>query len=766
MARIRRMSFKPALRASSLLFTLALFACAPEPSPRAPLPPQPVAVHATQPAAVHAAQSSAAPATAPAVSSPPVARRVPHPQALFGRNLDDDYFWLRQKDTPEVVAYLNAENAYTDAATKPLAPLRDALYKEMLSRIQETDATVPYRKDGWFYYNRTVEGQQYPIFCRKSAAGAAPDDLVGATTKAPEEVLLDLNELGKKEKFVGLGAFDVSDDGRTLAYTLDTTGFRQFNLRFKNLQSGAASPESIPRVTSVAWAKDGKTVFYVTEDATTKRSNQLHRHVVGDDPAKDALVYEEKDELFDLGVGRTRSRGFVIVQSESKTTSEVRLIDAAKPLAAPRVIEPRQHDHRYYVDHRGNEFFIRTDSPAKAGGPRSPNFRIVTAPVATPGRAHWKELIAHQPDVLIEDFELFAHQLVLVEHADALPRLRVIVDRGAPQLIPMPEAIYATFPDHNPEFDPPAYRFHYQSPITPDSVFDYDWKSHALALRKRIEVKGGYDPSAYEVARVSATAADGTKIPISVMYRKSVKPDGKTPRPFFLYGYGSYGISIPLIFNSNVVSLLDRGVVYGVAHIRGGGDMGKPWHEAGRMAHKMNTFTDFIACGEELIKRGWTARDRLAIMGGSAGGLLMGAVTNLRPDLWKAVVAQVPFVDVINTMLDESLPLTVGEFEEWGNPKKKDDFEAMIQYSPYDNVAKKDYPAMLVATSYNDSQVMYWEPAKYVARLRALKTDHNPLYLKINMEPAGHGGQSGRYNQLRERAFIFAWVLDELGIHQ
>ncbi len=548
-----------------------------------------------------------------------------------------------------------------------------------------------------------------------------------------------------------------------MAYAVDATGFRQFTLRFKNLKSDEVAAESIPRVDGVVWAADNRTVFYVVEEEQAKRPYRLYRHVVGTDPAKDTLVYEEKDEMFELEVSRSRLGALIFATSDSKTTSEQRMLPARTPEGAWQIIEPRQHDHKYYADDRGSELYIRTNSPAKPGGAKSDNFRLVTTPLNTPGRAHWKELVAHRADVMLEDVELFADHVILYERADALPRLVVLPKKGPPETIKMPEPIYDAFPDANREYDATSFRFHFQSPITPDTVFDYDIHSKELTQRKQVVVKG-YDPTGYQTARTSATASDGTRIPISLVYRKGIHADVAHPNPMLLYGYGSYGISIPLTFSSDRISLLDRGVVFALAHIRGGGDMGKPWHEAGRMGTKMNTFTDFIACGEEIQKSGWTAKDRVVIMGGSAGGLLMGAVTNLRPDLWTAVVAQVPFVDVINTMLDETLPLTVGEFEEWGNPKKKEEFDVMMRYSPYDNVVAKNYPAMLVLSSYNDSQVMYWEPAKMVAKLRALKTDKQPLLFKVNMEPAGHGGQSGRYNRLKETAFTYAWILGELGI--
>ena len=728
-----------------------------------------VASCASAPAAPPAKEAPAVRAVAapPPALAPPVARRETHVESLHGAPRADDYFWLRRKGTPEVEAYLQAENAYTEAAMKPTAALQDTLYREMLARIKETDISVPFRDSGWFYYDKTVEGQQYKIHCRKSARGAARGDRTGATATAPEEVLLDLNEIGRTHKFVAVGPMEVSDDGNRLAYALDTTGFRQYTLQVKDLATGKVFPEAVPRVDAVAWASDGRTLFYVTEDETTKRRDHLYRHVVGSDGKDDVLVYEEKDALYDLDIERTRSRGYLVLTSVSKTTSEVRVLRADRPTGAWQVVEPRQHDVKYLVDHRGDRFFIVTDAPATPGGAKARNNRLVSAPVASPGRSHWKELIPHRADVMLTGVELFADFTVVHERADALQHVRILPvtgkagEPGEPREIDQAEAVYALEPSINPDFQAGAYRYVYESPVTPKSVYDYDVRTHRSTLLKQDEVLGGYDAARYTTERIHAKATDGTEIPISLVHKKDLPPG---PHPTLLYGYGSYGVFLQPRFSSNRVSLLDRGGVFALAHIRGGGDLGKVWHEQGRMANKMNTFTDFIACAEELVADGRTRSDELAIQGASAGGLLMGAVTNLRPDLFKAVVAQVPFVDVINTMLDETLPLTVSEFEEWGNPKVKDEYDVMIRYSPYDNVTPKAYPAMLVMTSYNDSQVMYWEPSKYVARLRAMKTDRHPLVFKINMEPAGHGGQSGRYDRLHEDAFWMAFVLAELDL--
>jgi oligopeptidase B len=688
-----------------------------------------------------------APAPASPSPSPPVARRVPKITTIHGRTLVDDYDWLRNKGSPDVLAYLDAENAYTAAMTKPMQPLVDALYAEMLGRVQETDATYPVRKGDWLYYARTEQGKQYPIECRRHVPAPGGAD-------APEQVLVDLNEIATHEPFVGLGDLAVSDDGDTLAYTIDTTGFRQLTLHVKDLRAGRDLPDHAERVDSIAFARDPRVLFYVTEDATTKRANQLRRHAIGEDTAKDPLVYEEKDERFELEVERTRSKEFVVVTSASHTTTEVRLIPAGDPQAAPRVVAPREADHEYYVDHAGAQLFIRTNSGGR-------NFRLVSAPVADPSRARWKEIVPHRADTMLEEASAFADHVVLRERHDAKVTLRSIDTKtGASHAIAIDEPAYALLEEPNLEFDASAYRFAYETPAAARVVLEEDVRTGARAVLKRTPMPG-FDPARYQVERVAATARDGTAVPVSLLHRRDVRADGT--HPMFLYAYGSYGHSRDPEFKTELVSLADRGVVVALAHIRGGGDLGKAWHDAGRMKNKRTTFTDFIDSAEWLVKSGWAKKDAIAIHGRSAGGLLMGAVTNMRPDLWRAVFAGVPFVDVINTMLDESVPLTVGEFEEWGNPKIPEQFGWMIQYSPYDNVAKKAYPAMLVETSYNDSQVMYFEPAKWVAKLRANKTDTNPLLLRVNMKPAGHWGLSGRYDHLRELAFEYAWVLTQLG---
>ena len=681
---------------------------------------------------------------------PPIAKRAPKVDAVHGDTRTDDYFWLREKDNPYVRAYLQAENAYTDAVLAPAAELRERLYQEMLARIKQTDLSAPYRDGQHFYYSRTEEGKQYGIYCRKQH-----------TLDAPEQIILDVNVLAEGQKFMDVGLMDVTDDGHLLAYSTDNTGFRDYTLQVKHLRTGALLPDRIEKVAAAAWAADNATLFYVTED-DAKRAFRLYRHRLGDSPASDALLYEESDELFRIAVWRTRSKAFLFLSIASHTTSEARFLPAADPLADWRIIEPRSPEHEYDVDHRGGLFYIRTND-------RGRNFRIVTAPVANPGRAQWSEILPHRPDVMLEDLDLFAHHMVVREreanphHPGAgLPHLRVTdLNAGAWHRVEFPEPAYQVSPGPNAEFDTAAFRYHYQSMVTPPSVFDYHMHTHAATLLKQAEVLGGYDPAQYVTERIFATAPDGMRIPMSLVYRKGFLRDGAAP--CLLYGYGSYGLSVPVSFNSNRFSLVDRGFLVVLAHIRGGGELGKPWHDAGRMMQKKNTFSDFIACAEHLVRERYTAHDRLAIMGGSAGGLLMGAVVNQRPDVARLVVSLVPFVDVINSMLDSSLPLTVGEYEEWGNPNKKDEYDYIKTYCPYTNLARKAYPTMLLRTSLNDSQVMYWEPAKYVARLRALKTDSNRLLFKINLD-AGHGGSSGRYDALREVAFDYAFLLTQLGI--
>lgn len=674
--------------------------------------------------------------------TPPTAKRVEHREERHGATVIDNYFWLREKANPEVIQYLEAENAYTEALSKDIKPFEDALYKEMLGRIKQTDLSVPVRRGDYFYYSRTEEGKQYPIQCRKKG-----------NMDSPEEILLDLNELAKGLKFLSLGAFSVSNDQQLLAYTTDTTGFRQYKLHVKDLRTGATLPDTAERVTSLAWAADNKTIFYTTEEPITKRSDRLWRAALG--AAKPDLIYEEKDELFRIGCGRTKDKQYILLEIAATDSREYRYVAADHPLSTFKTLLPREKDHKYDVEHRNGLFYIRTNKNAK-------NFRVVTAPVADPRPANWKEFIPHQPNVLMEGLDMFSEYAVAFEKSEAVNLLRIYdFQTGKWRKLSFPEPVYSVYPNSNVEFDTHVLRYSYQSMITPASVFDYDMVTDKKTLLKQQEVLGGYDPAQYVSERLWATARDGVRVPISIVYKKGFKRDGNSP--LFLYAYGSYGYGTPASFSSNRLSLLDRGMAYAIAHIRGGDEMGEAWHDDGMLMKKKNTFFDFIDSAEFLIKDKWTSKDKLVIEGGSAGGLLMGSVVNLRPDLFRAVHTAVPFVDVMNTMMDATLPLTVGEYLEWGNPNEKAAYDYMKSYSPYDNLEKRNYPAMLVTTSLNDSQVMYWEPAKYVARLRTLKTDKNPLLLKINMG-AGHGGSSGRYDKLKETAFEYAWLMSQVGI--
>jgi oligopeptidase B len=686
---------------------------------------------------------SAQDGTSSMMLQPPPTEKKPKITEINGDRLVDNYFWLREKTNPAVIAHLEAENAYTDAVMKPTQALQDTLYKEILSHIKQTDTNVPYRWGNYYYFTRTEEGKQYPIFCRTPAGNA----------KAKDEILLDLNELAKGKKFMAVGSFVPSDDGTLLAYSTDDTGYRQYTLQVKNLITGELLPEKIERVDDLAWATDNKTLFYVTEDAVTKRNDKMFRHVLGTD--KYEMLYEEKDELFDIGVDRTRDKAVIMLGAFSKTSTEFRYIPANNPNAEWKTIVARQADHEYDVEHRGDLFYIRTNKGAK-------NFRVVTAPVSDPAEKNWKEFVAHRPLVKVDAVDLFQDFAVLSEWENGLQQIEIIEFKTDKRhRIQFPEPVYAAGLSTNREFDASVLRYNYQSLVTPSSVFDYNMNTRAATLLKQVEVPGGFDKANYKSERVFATATDGTKIPMSVVYKNTVKLDGTAP--MLLYAYGSYGIPISPTFSAGRLALLDRGVIFVIAHIRGGGELGEPWREAGRMMQKMNTFTDFIACADHLTKQKYTSSDRLVIQGGSAGGLLMGAVTNMRPDLFKAVVAQVPFVDVLNTMLDASLPLTTSEYIEWGNPNEKAAYDYMKKYSPYDNVHKANYPAMLVKVSLNDSQVPYWEGAKFVAKIREMKTDHNPLLLKTNMG-AGHGGASGRYDAIHETAFDYAFMLWQMGL--
>jgi oligopeptidase B len=675
--------------------------------------------------------------------NPPVARKLPRTTTLHGVTLTDNYAWMRQKNSPAVKAYLDAENAYTEAGTKHLATLQGALYKEMLGRIKESDEQVPVWEDGYWYYTRTEKGKAYPIFCRRKGS---PD--------APEEVYLDQNALAQGKKFHALDGLDVSPDGSKLIYLEDLTAFQEYTLYVKDLNTGKVV-ESIKGVwNGTAWADDNKTFFYMTPDKA-KRGDTVWRHTLGTPSTQDEQVFKETNVLYNVAVFRSRSNKYVFIADDGFTSSEWRAIPTANPSAAPRVIADRRPNVEYSVEHGGEYFYRVTNDDAR-------NFKILRASDRD-GDLEWAEWSPHSDRAFVEGIDVFEKFAVVAERREGLPKLRVVnLATNQSKDITFPEESYGVRPTGNPEFKTDIYRFTYSSFITPSSTFDYNIATGERSLRKQQEIPSGFDASNYEVQRRMAPARDGIQVPVSILMKKGTHLDGSSP--LLLYGYGSYGITMEATFSSNILSLVDRGMTFAMAHVRGGEEMGRQWYDDGKMLKKKNTFNDFIDVAEYLVKSGYTRVDCLAANGGSAGGLLMGAVANMRPDLFKVIVADVPFVDVINTMLDSSLPLTAQEWEQWGNPKESAEaFEYMRSYSPYENVQKKAYPTMLVTTSLNDSQVMYWEPAKWVAKLRAMKTDKNPLYLKVNLA-GGHGGSSGRYDRLRETSFKYAFILDAVGL--
>lgn len=679
-----------------------------------------------------------------AIIKPPIAKIQPQILSLHGNNRVDNYYWLRDPENPDTIAYLEAENAYTEAMTEHTSNFRQLLYEEMLARIQETDLSVPCRKDNYYYYSRTEQGKDYPIYCRK------PDSL-----DAPEEILLDQNKLAEGYEYFDVGTLAVSPNHEILAYSIDTSGSEEYTLCFLDLSTHTLYPENILKTApSIAWANDSQTVFYTLVD-DTNRPYQLWRHILGQEPSQDELIYQEKDESYFLGVGKTRSEAYIILSLGSKITSEVHYLDANTPMGEFQIIHSREIGIEYDVEHHSDRFYIVTNDEAI-------NFKLMETPVSHPAKENWKTVIPHREDAMVLGVSAFTDHLVIYEQRGGLPAVQVRkLSTGEITNLTFPEPTYAVWEGSNPEFNTSTLRFSYTSFITPSSVFDYDLDTYERTLLKETSVLGGYDRTKYASEWLMAITEDGTQVPISIVYKKGTQKDGKNP--LLLTGYGSYGSSYPATFSSTRLSLLDRGFVCAIAHIRGGEEMGRKWYEDGKFLKKKNTFTDFIACAEYLIAQGWTSSDRLAICGGSAGGLLMGAVMNLRPNLFSVVVAEVPFVDVVTTMLDTSLPLTAIEWDEWGNPNDKTYYDYMLSYSPYDNVKAKDYPHLLITAGLNDCRVKYWEPAKWVAKLRVTKTDDNLLLLKTNMG-AGHGGASGRYGQLEETAFKYAFILDKLGI--
>ncbi len=675
---------------------------------------------------------------------PPVARVQSRALTLHGETRIDDYFWLRDRNDPEVMSYLEAENRYTGAVMKHTEALQEQLYQEMRGRIKETDLSVPEQVDDYFYYTRTETGRQYPILCRKHGS-----------PEASEEVLLDQNPLAADHEYFRVGVSEVSPDHRLLAYSVDTSGAEEFTLYIKDLATGHLLAESIDNTSAgVTWANDSRTLFYTMLDHA-RRPCRLYRHTVGTSPATDALVYFEADESFFLDINRTRSRRYLLLDITSHSTTEVRFLNADQPGSGFRVVQPRESGVEYSVEHHDDRFFITTNDSA-------PNFRLVQAPVASPSKANWSPVLPYRPEIKLDETDAFRSHLVVYEREAGLRQIRVVdLASNEEHLVAFPEPVYTFRAHENPEFETTLLRFSYTSLVTPSSVVEYDMRERTWMVRKRTEVLGGYDQSLYCSERVFATAADGERVPISLVYRDPLQLDGR--RPLLLNGYGAYGLSYDPTFSSNTLSLLDRGFVVAIAHVRGGEEMGRSWYEGGKLLNKRSTFTDFIASAEHLVAGGYTSPDRLVINGGSAGGLLMGAVTNLRPDLFRVVLAEVPFLDVVNTMLDASLPLTVIEYDEWGNPNDRAAYEYIRSYSPYDNIEAKHYPDMLVTGGLNDPRVAYWEPAKWTAKLRASKTNGSRLLLRTNMG-AGHGGASGRFDFLREIAFKYAFMLDVLGV--
>ena len=680
----------------------------------------------------------------PNAVNPPVAERRPVSLTYHGHTRHDPYHWLRERQEPAVVAHLAAENEYAAAMLAGTEMLQEQIYREMVGRIQETDTSAPVRLDDYYYYTRTEKGKQYKIYCRKHGS-----------LDAEEEILLDLNRLAEGHDYLNLGVFSVSPNQRFLAFSLDTSGAEEYVVRVKDLETGEQLPEEITNTAySAEWGNDNQMLFYTTRDEA-QRTDKVWRHRLGAPVAEDELLFHEEDERFWVDLGKTKDRRLLIIHTASKETSESHYLDADTPEGSFTVIAPRRQDVRYSVDHHSGSFYIVTNLGAR-------NSRLMTAPVTSPGFEHWTELIPHDEDVRISDVDLFADHLVVYQREHGLRTIRIsAVDATQAHKVTFPEPVYTYSTGPNPEFETDLLRFTYESLTTPDSVYDYDMQSGEWTLIKREPVLGGYNPDDYRTERIFATAEDGTEVPISLVYRKGTQDD--RPQPCLLYGYGSYGYSVDPSFNASRISLLDRGFIFAIAHIRGGQEMGRFWYDEGKLLNKRNTFTDFIACARHLIDEGCTTPEQLAIFGGSAGGLLIGAVLNMAPDLFAAAVAAVPFVDVVTTMLDETIPLTVVEYEEWGNPNEQTYYEYMLSYSPYDNVEAREYPHLLVTAGLNDPRVQYWEPAKWTARLRHLKTDNNLLLLKTEMG-AGHAGPSGRYDYLREIALRYAFILEALGL--
>ncbi len=674
-------------------------------------------------------------------SRPPVAEKIPHTLLAHGGERVDDYYWLKERDNPKVIAYLEAENAYTASTLAHTEPLQTELFDEIVGRIKQDDESVPYSENDYFYYDRYESGGEYPIYCRRPKS-----------MEAAEEIILNVNELSEGHEYFDVRGLQISTDNTLLAFAQDSVGRRFYSLRFKNLDTGEIYPDLLPEVTgNVVWADDNRTVFYTRQDPETLRSHLVFRHVLGTDSADDVLVFDEEDEAFSCSVQKTKSKRYLVIHSTSTLSDEARYLDADDPTGQFTIFLPRTRGHEYSIDHFADRFYIRTNDNAV-------NFRLMSTPIAETRKSQWAEVIPHSEDTYLETFEIFRDHLVLAQRQNGLMQLRVIPWSGEGRyLIDFEDAAYDAWIGVNPEFNTTTLRFDYSSLTTPHSVFDFDMVTRTRTLLKQEEVLGGFNPSDYVAERFFATAHDGVEVPISLVRRVD---SGDGPQPLLLYAYGSYGYSMDPAFRSDRLSLLDRGFTFAIAHVRGGQVNGRRWYEDGKLLHKKNTFTDFVDCAQFLVDEGMTTSDQLFAMGGSAGGLLMGAVVNMRPDLFGGIVAQVPFVDVMTTMLDADIPLTTAEYDEWGNPNNKEFFDYMLSYSPYDQVRAQDYPAMLVTAGLHDSQVQYWEPAKWVAKLRTLKTDDHTLLLYTNMD-AGHGGTSGRFKQHEETALTYAFLLDQ-----
>ncbi len=674
--------------------------------------------------------------------SPPVAKIIPRADTNFGDIRIDNYFWMRDKDNPEVIKFLEAENAYTESVMKPTEELQQKLYDEILGRIKQTDLSVPEKVKDYYYYSRTFEGKQYGYYCRKKG-----------TLDAPEEVMLDLNQISEGTRYLSMGTYRVSPDQNLLAYSVDTTGGEAYTVYVKNLSSGQIEKVTDGADAIMDWGND-TTLFYNILDET-KRPYKLFRHILGSDSRKDVLVYEEKDDAYFLAINRSRSGEFLFLNATSNVTSEISYLKTDNPYGEFRIIAPRQRDVEYSIDHRGDKFYIFTNEQAR-------NFKLMEAPTADPSKTNWKEVIPYNDNIRIDTVYAFRDYLVVLEREKGLQKVLIFnPETEESHYIDFPEPTYTIYTIANREFTTGQFRFTYSSLVTPSSVFDYDMTKRVLELKKRMEVLGGYDPAQYHSERIFATATDGTPIPISLVYKNGLNLDGS--HPTLLYGYGAYGLNSDPHFASDRLSLLNRGFIYAIAHVRGGGEMGRQWYEDGRLLKKKNTLTDFVACAQYLISKKYTSSDKLIIQGASAGGILVGAVANMHPELFKGVIANSAFVDVLNTMLDSTLPLTVTEYEEWGNPHEKIYYDYIESYAPYENVAHQKYPSILITTGLNDPRVSYWEPSKWAAKLRALKTDTNTLLLKVSMG-SGHFGASGRYAYYKETAFEYAFILNLLGI--